>query len=72
MKEHEKKKDRLRARVSRLGITLPPKKFPIDFEPEKKKEDEVVYEVGVSDNEVAEKALAAAMRQFSLPDQNDD
>ncbi|KAL7519260.1 hypothetical protein ACHAWX_004047 [Stephanocyclus meneghinianus] len=76
MKETEKKKERLRARVGRLGITLPPKKFPSDFAaPETKKEEEeerVAHAEEPSDEEVAQKALAAAMAHFPISEVDND
>eukprot|EP01082_Thalassiosira_pseudonana_P005338 g4824.t1.1.5e1746aa g4824 g4824.t1 contig18:9211-10176(+) len=76
MREAERRKDHLRSRLSRLGITLPPKKVPGEFELEAKKKEEAEVEKKraeqeffpavdePSDSEVAEKALAAAMAQL--------
>lgn len=76
MREAERRKDHLRSRLSRLGITLPPKKIPGEFELEAKKKEEAEVEKKraeqeffpavdePSDSEVAEKALAAAMAQL--------
>ncbi|KAL3779319.1 hypothetical protein HJC23_013769 [Cyclotella cryptica] len=76
IKETEKKKERLRARVGRLGITLPPKKFPSDFEtPEAIEEEDMeslAHAEEPSDEEVAEKALAAAMAQFPISEENNE
>jgi chromosome segregation ATPase len=74
MKEHQKKKERLRGRVGRLGITLPPKKFPSDFdEAGNKTESEREQHVDEpTDEEVAEKAMAAAMAHFSMGEVNND
>ena len=67
IQEHDKQKEQLRSRVGRLGITLPPKKFPSDFDAAFPhigwvKEKEVDEPSG---EEVAEKAMAAAMAHFS-------
>ena len=73
IKEHEKKKDRLRGKIGKLGIALPPKKFPSDFDDADYKKVERQKELDEpSDQEVAEKALAAAMAQISVSDENDD
>lgn len=75
IREHDKQKERLRSRVGQLGITVPPKKLPSDF-------DEAFPHIGFvrdtdvgepSDEEVAEKAMAAATAQFSASeDGNND
>ncbi|KAL7545810.1 hypothetical protein ACHAWF_009158 [Thalassiosira exigua] len=64
LRETERRKDLLRARVKQLGIKIPPKKKPSAEEEEKRRAQNQptrppVEEV--SNNEVAEKALASAM-----------
>ena len=71
IKEQERKKDRLRGRIGQLGIALPPKKFPSDFDDANDKMIERKKDVDEpSDEEVAEKALAAAMAQFTMSEES--
>lgn len=75
IKEQERKKERLRGRIGKLGITLPPKKFPSDFVDIESKKNEVEREKAIdepSDEEVAEKALKAAMAQISMSQDSSD
>ena len=60
LRETERRKDVLRAKVKQLGIKIPPKKKPTDEEDEEKKVQPPPVEE-VSNSEVAEKALASAM-----------
>lgn len=76
IKAHDRKKEQLRGRIGKLGITLPPKKFPSDFDDvDNKQNGGLEKEKAVdepSDEEVAEKALAAAMKHFSMSDESNE
>lgn len=76
IKEHERKKERLRGRISKLGITLPPKKFPSDFDELGNMKTEEAQRVQAvdepSDEEVAEKAMRAAMAHFSVSEESNE
>merc|ERR1711862_1027812 len=65
LKETERRKDTLRSRVAKLGIDMAPPKpkrnYEEEEEAEKKKNIEVPHEDDLSNNEVAEKAMASAM-----------
>lgn len=75
LRETERRKDLLRGRVKQLGIKIPPKKKPgMDEEEEEKKKKmaQNPHMEEVSNNEVAEKALASAMAHLSPYVDNDD
>lgn len=61
IKESEQRKDLLKNRVRQLGIKIPPKKKLVEDNNEKKKAQVKPPVEEVSNNEVAEKALASAM-----------
>lgn len=76
LRETERRKDLLRGRVKQLGIKIPPKKKPGEEDEEKrqgraqKPPPALVDEV--SNNEVAEKALASAMAHLNPYMENEE
>ena len=71
MRETDRRKDLLRERVQQLGINIPPKnnKVAVGGERKKKANEQIAEEV--SDNEVAEKALASAMVHLNYIEGNE-
>lgn len=74
LRETERRKDLLRGRVKQLGIKIPPKKKPIAEEnkEERRKRAQTQEVEEVSNNEVAEKALASAMAHLTHIENEDD
>lgn len=82
LRETERRKDLLRARVKQLGIKIPPKKKPISAEGGGDEKRRAVKQQQlaapplateeVSNNEVAEKALASALAHLNPYNENED
>lgn len=72
LRETERRKDLIRGKVKQLGIKIPPKKKPVGESEEEQKNRAAQQETAasppvdeVSNNEVAEKALASAMAHLT-------
>lgn len=74
LRETERRKDLLRGRVKQLGINIPPKKKTEDEDEKKKAAQKKKAEIedDVSNNEVAEKALASAMAHLNQHSESSD
>lgn len=70
LRETERRKELIKARMNQLGVKITPKKNPENEEKQTKAVALVLDEV--SNNEVAEKALASAMEQLGIPPDDEE